>query len=62
MNATLVFTIRPGGTSLWLPAATARRLEVKRGALLTSDQFASREIQELLAERRAKDRQKGGDQ
>lgn len=59
MNEQLVYTIRPGGTSLWLGAGLADALGLKWGDRLTMEQFESEHIQaviraRLIAEKRKK--------
>jgi hypothetical protein len=51
MSALVIYTLRPGNMSLWLPAELAKSLGVKRGALLTSEQYADSRVQDLIARR-----------
>lgn len=44
----LVYTLRPDGTSLWLPWEMVRDLGIKKGARLTEEQFQSAPVQEHL--------------
>lgn len=50
----LVFTIRPDGTSLWLPQAAADAIGVKHGSRLTPEQYNQHGIQALLEKCREK--------
>lgn len=46
-----IYTVRPGGTSLWLPEILASSLGISRGDHLTPAQFNHVEIQGLIARR-----------
>ncbi len=47
----IVCTLRPDGTTLWLPEIMAGFLGLQRGQRMTEAQFASDDIQRLLAGR-----------
>lgn len=46
-----IYTVRPGGTSLWIPGVLAGSLGIQYGDHLTAEQFASDEIQGLIRRR-----------
>lgn len=50
---TLIRTVRPGGTLLYLPGGIAARLQIIEGRTLTSAQWCDREVQALIASRTA---------
>lgn len=51
MTEPLIYTIRPDGTALWLPAELCSILFIKRGQRLTPEIYRRREIQDLLSRR-----------
>lgn len=54
MGSHVIYTHRPGGTSLWLPVDLARSLGIAHGDTLTPEQYANASVQELLARRIAR--------
>lgn len=51
MNETTIYTVRPGGTSLWLPSGMAEAMGIKWGTHLTVEQFEGEQIQALIRAR-----------
>lgn len=51
MNETTIYTIRPGGTSLWLSSGLAAALGIKWGDRLTAEQFDHEQIQAVIRAR-----------
>lgn len=47
----LIYTVRPGGTSLWLPVWLAAQLKISPNSWLTEAQFRRPEITRLLEDR-----------
>lgn len=45
----VVFTLRPAGTALWLPAEIAAAIKAERGDELTTDQFEHPQVVAHLA-------------
>lgn len=43
-----IYTVRPGGTSLWIPSVLAASMGIEWGEHLTEEQFNGEEIQGLL--------------
>ena len=52
----IIYTVRPDGTALWLPAILAGSLNIRSGQHLTIDQYQHAEIQGLIARRLAAER------
>lgn len=54
MNAdTSIYTVRPGGTSLWIPGIMAESMGIVWGDHLTKEQFEGADIQGLINNRLA---------
>ncbi len=43
-----IYTVRPGGTSLWIPSIMAESLSIAWGEHLTDEQFNGEDIQGLI--------------
>lgn len=59
MNDLPIYTVRPGGTSLWIPAVLAQSLGIRWGDHLAPELFASEDIQGLIRRRLAAEKKKG---
>lgn len=51
MPELLIFTLRPDGTSLWLPQALAESMGLKKGDRMTEAQYNGEAVQELIRAR-----------
>ena len=51
----MIYTIRPDGTSLWLPDWLATRMGVRKRATLTEAQFNHPSIQSLIEDRQRRE-------
>lgn len=51
MNDVAIYTVRPGGTSLWMPSILATSLGIRWGDHLTNEQYESEDIQGLIRRR-----------
>lgn len=49
----LIYTLRPSGTSLWLPRQLMKEMGLRHGDQLTAAQFEDQRITWLLADRLA---------
>lgn len=47
----LIYTVRPDGTALWLPAGLAASLGIQYGQQLSRDLYGHEEIQGLIERR-----------
>lgn len=50
----LIYTLRPDGTSFWLPMRLLEKFRILPGAQLTTEQWEHPEVQELLERRRTR--------
>jgi len=54
-----IYTVRPDGTALWIPAITAESMGIQWADHLTHEQYEGSELQGLIARRIQAEKQRG---